>query len=271
MTVNVQDNTTNQNIPTSVDPNSTQQKNDINLTQKTNEKPNNNIADVAAAASVNNGMDGEDPNWKAFREARKRDKEQREAAETRAREKEAEATALKAAMEAAFAKSSPQQNNSNYQDSYQQHEETEDERIEKKVQAAIASRDAAMAKERVIREQQALPERLKASFPDYYNVVNEETGAYLEYHHPELYRSILRQPENFETCSDIYHLVKKYVPNVAGVKKDSAKADANYNKPKSISTTGVTQPGEAMTSARLDEEKKAANWARMQKILKGVS
>src|SRR5271169_6729948 len=49
----------------------------------------------------------EDPNWKAFREARKKDRADREAAEKRAADKEAEVTALKAAMEAAFSKSAP--------------------------------------------------------------------------------------------------------------------------------------------------------------------
>ena len=46
----------------------------------------------------------EDPNWRAFREARKRDRAEREAAERRAAEKEQEVAALKAAMDAAFTK-----------------------------------------------------------------------------------------------------------------------------------------------------------------------
>jgi len=49
----------------------------------------------------------EDHNWKAFREARKKDRAEREAAEKRAAEKEEEAAALKAAMEAAFSRTSP--------------------------------------------------------------------------------------------------------------------------------------------------------------------
>lgn len=209
----------------------------------------------------------EDPNWRAFREARKKDRAEREAAERRAAEKEAETAALKAAMEAAFSRGSPVQNRNDY-DSV---EESEDERIEKKVQAAIAQRDAANERARREREKNELPDRLMEAFPDYNNVVNDENGAYLEYHHPELYRSLLRQPENFQTCSDIYKIVKKLVPNSTTSKKEAARADYNFSKPKSISSTGVMQSGEAKSPQILSSDKKAANWARMQSTLKGLS
>lgn len=210
----------------------------------------------------------EDPNWKAFREARKQDRLQRELAEKKAAEKEAEVAALKAAMEAAFTKNqSPPQ----YQNDYNHDEETEDQRIEKKVQAAITQREAVLEKQRHERDRQELPQRLLQAFPDYNQVVNEENGAYLEYHHPELYRSILRQPENFDTCSDIYKLVKKYIPNSTNARMDAAKAENNFSKPKSMSSTALTQTGEAMGGARLTEERRAANWERMQRQLRGLS
>ncbi len=222
---------------------------------------------VAQDNNENKAPTEEDPNWKAFREARKKDRAEREAAEKRASEKEAEAAALKAAMEAAFAKSSQQPS---YQNEYQA-EESEDERIEKKVQAAIAQREGAAEKTRREREKAELPNRLLQAYPDYNQVVSEENGAYLEYHHPELYRSLLRQPENFDTCSDIYKLVKKFVPNSTTAKRESAKADANFAKPKSISSTGLTQNTQTSSSNILSEDRKAANWARMQATLKGLS
>lgn len=210
----------------------------------------------------------DDPNWKAFREARKRDKADKEAAERRAAEKEAEATALKAAMEAAFSKQSQSRNTSYDQEEI---ELSEDERIEKKVQAALTARESQYQRERQERERNELPQKLLQTFPDYNQVVNEENGAYLEYHHPELYRSLLRQPENFETCSDIYKVVKKLIPNSSTSKKETIKADNNFNKPKSISSTGITQPGEAKSSSILSEERKQQNWERMQRIRKGLS
>lgn len=211
----------------------------------------------------------ENPNWKAFREARKKDKAEREAAEKRAAEKQAEAEALKSAMEALLNKSGaiPTHPNQYYQE---QSEETEDERIEKKVHAAIAKREAESEKIRREREQQELPQRLVQAFPDYHQVVNEENGAYLEYHHPELYRSLLRQPENFETLSDVYKVVKKFVPNIGNAKKEAAKAENNFNKPRSISSSGITPTGETRSSAIVSQEKRDANYARMQKIIKGV-
>lgn len=208
----------------------------------------------------------EDPNWRAFREARKKDRAEREAAERRASEKEAEVAALKAAMEAAFSKGS----HKSVEDTYSPHEENEDEKLEKRIQSIIAEREAKAEKERQLREQQELPYRLKQAFPDYDQVVNEENGAYLEYHHPEVYRSLLRQPQNFETLCDTYKIVKKLIPNSGNGKKDSAKAEVNLSKPKSISSTGLTQTQES-SSARLTEDRKAANWERMQRMMKGVS
>lgn len=256
MTINdVENIQKNSQVEDKVDTNFVQQKIDTNLSQnkETQEKETQ-----------------EDPNWKAFREARKRDKFEREAAERRAAEKEAEATALRAAMEAAFAKTSNSFENRN-QYTNDQIEESEDERIEKKVQLAIAAREKAAEKARYEREKQELPQRLLQAFPDYNQVVSEENGAYLEYHHPELYRSLLRQPENFETCSDIYKVVKKLIPNSTTSKKETMKAENNFNKPKSISSTGITQQGESIGSAILTEERRSQNWERMQKILKGVN
>jgi hypothetical protein len=209
-----------------------------------------------------------DPNWRAFREARKKDKAEREAAERKAIEKEAEVAALKAAMEAAFAKSpAPVQQSQDYQ--YHE-EETEDQKIERKVQKIITEREAQFEKQRIEREKTELPKRVLQAYPDYHEVVSEENGAYLEYHYPEIYRSLLRQPENFETYADTYKIVKKLIPNSTTAKKESAKADANFAKPKSISSTGLTQNTES-SGHRLTEDRKAANWERMQKTLKGIS
>jgi|SRR5882757_1643434 len=256
MTVNVESNV----VQEKVDTNLSQQKVDTNLSQPKIEKN-------SAENQQENIETTEDPNWRAFREARKKDRADREAAERRAAEKDAEVAALKAAMEAAFSKGNGQQ-----QQQYgSQEDESEDERIEKKVQIAIAQREVANEKARREREQNELPQRLLQAYPDYNQVVSEENGAYLEYHHPELYRALLRQQENFDTCSDIYKLVKKFVPNSNSAKKESAKAEANFAKPKSISTTSLTQSGPATAANILSEDKKAANWARMQATLKGLS
>lgn len=172
-------------------------------------------------------------------------------------------------MEAAFSKSSIQTNN--IQDPYHPHEETEDERIEKKVQAALAAREAQAERERMQREQQEYPQRLSSNFPDFHHAIAQDNLDYLDYHYPEVSRPLQRLPDGYDKWADIYRAVKKFVPNHSTAKKDAARAEANFNKPKSISSPSITQSGEAISGVRLTEEKRAANWQRMQNILKGVS
>lgn len=214
----------------------------------------------------------EDPNWRAFREARKKDRLEKEAAERRAAEKEAEVAALKAAMEAAFAKNPGPIARSSGRESYDYaNEETEDERIEKKIQAAIAQREQQYERELQQREQQEYPARLSQAYPDFKNTIASENLDYLEYHYPEVAGPLSRLPEGFDKWADIYRAVKKFVPNSTTAKKDAARADANYQKPRSISSPGMTQNKDFSGSAILSEDQKKSNWERMQKTLKGLA
>lgn len=217
------------------------------------------------------GQAQEDPNWKAFREARKQDRLQKEQAERKAAEKEAEVQALKAAMEAAFARESraPKQQQQSYND-YEEQEESEDERIEKKVAAAMAAREAAADRARAEREQQEYPQRLAQMYPDFNQVISSENLDYLEYHYPEVASPLKRLPDGQDKWADIYRACKKFIPNSTGAKKDSAKADVNFNKPRSMSS-GFTQVGDGIAQTRLTDDRKASNWERMQKTLKGLS
>lgn len=260
MTVNTAENNVENTLQQEkIDTNVSQQKLDANLTQQSQE---------------NKSADGtqEDPNWRAFREARKKDRAEKEAAERRAHEKDAEVAALKAAMEAAFSKSGP--SSQAYQQYYgidqQQHEETEDERIDKKVEAKLAQREAAAEKARAEREHKEYPNRLNQTYPDFNATISQENLDYLDYHYPEVSRPLQRLLDGYDKWSDIYKAVKKFVPNNTNSKKEAARAEANFNKPKSISSPTITQPGESLSSSRITEEKRAANWERMQKILKGV-
>lgn len=254
MTVQIPDNNLEKTLP--------QEKNEQTIQQ---EKPNTqNIEQNTIQEDTK-----EDPNWKAFREARKKDRIEREAAEKRAIEEKERAEAFKAALEAISNK--PVSNNQQMNNAYSQEtEETEDQRIDRRVDAKIAQREAAAEKARIEREARELPYRLKQAFPDYDQVVNEENGVYLEYNHPEIYRALLRQGDSFDALSDTYKTVKKLIPNLANAKKEAARADNNFSKPKSISSTGLTQTGEARASAILSQEKKDANYARMQKTINSI-
>lgn len=207
-------------------------------------------------------------NWKKWKESRAQERKQAEEISKRAAEKEAEANALKAALEAALNK--PSYGNNQTQDNTYNTEETEEQRIQRLVDAQIAKREQEYEKQRREREQLELPEKLKSVHRDFDQVCCPTNYDYLEYHHPELAKSLGRQQDSFEKWNDIYNAIKRYVPNIDS-QREQLKASANFNKPQSLSSAGVTQGGNAMPSARLDEQRKSANWARMQKTLKGLS
>lgn len=235
----------------------------VNLSQKNEENPQKN----------ENNNSNEDPNWKAFREARKRDRAEKEAAERRAAEKEAEIAALKAAMEVAFSKSSPTPQ------AYQQYyginqtteEETEEQRIERKLNELIAKREREQQKEREERERREFPQKLARDLPDFNLICSQENLDYLDFHYPEISRPLQRLQEGYEKWHDIYHAVKKLIPNHSNARKDAIKAEINSNKPKSISSNMVTPSGSVVKdSVHEVEMRRAENWARMQRIMKGV-
>ena len=215
----------------------------------------------------------EDPDWRAFREARKRDRAEREAAEARAAEKEKEVAALKAAMEAAFsAKQAPTPQA--YQEYYgmnQQPEETEEQRIERMVDAKLAKKEEQYKQQQAEHERLTYPQRLMKEMPDFNQVCCQENLDYLDYHYPEVSRPLQRLGDCYDKWSDTYAAVKKFIPNHSIAKKEAMRADINASKPRSMSSSGPSPTGEPARESWKDaEDRKAANWARMQKILKGV-
>lgn len=211
---------------------------------------------------VNNPVEEtqEQINWKKFREQREVERKQKEAAEKRANEKEAEALALKAAMEAILNKPSPMQQ-------INEEEVDEDTRFKKRIDAALAERDAREEQRRREREQQEFPQRLTANFTDFDKVCTTENLDYLEYHYPEVASAFKYAPDGYEKWAAVYKAVKRFVPNTES-KKDQNKAEKNFNKPQAMSVPGVTQVGDT-APMQLDEKRRADNWQRMQKIMKG--
>lgn len=217
----------------------------------------------------------QDPNWKAFREGRKKDRLEREAAEKRAAEKQAEVEALKAAFEAAFARNQPAAAPSAqaYQNYYgvNQNEENEDEKLEKKLNEMIAKRDEQRRREEEEREQREFPIRLQKNFPDFSNVISQENLDYFEYHFPEIARPLQRLPDGYDKYADIYHAIKKLLPNHANARRDAVRADQNAQKPKSISTPTQTPSGEPVRSTWQEmEQRRAANWERMKRTMNSI-
>lgn len=250
-----------------------------NTTQATTDqaKPEIDLVKNPSVEAVKNADASEaenekDRNWRAFREARKKERADREAAEARAADKEREVAALKAAMEAAFVgrenMQSSQISNKGY--GYQEEQESEDHRIEKKVQAALEQREAVAERARLERAQQEYPTRLRKEHPDFDQVVSQENLDYLDYHYPEVSRPIQRLGDGYEKWEDVYKAVIKFVPNNKTAKQDAQKADSNFSKPRSMSSAGLSQNTQAPMATSLSEDRKAENWARMQKAMRSV-
>jgi len=207
-------------------------------------------------------------NWKAFREQREAERKAKEAAEKAMGEERARADALKAALEAITNK--PNVQNDRQYDNQNDIADTEEQRIDKRVDAILKQRESEYERQRQEKEKQEAPNRIMQTYPDFNQVVTTENCDYLDYHYPELTAPFKYMPEGYEKWNAMYKAVKKFVPNPES-KKDSNKAEKNLAKPGSISSPGNTHGGNAMPGAKLDEARKEANWARMQKLLKGLS
>ncbi len=206
-------------------------------------------------------------NWKKFREEREKDRKQAEESARKAQEKENEVQALKAAMDAILSK--PTHNSSNDRQMNEE-EETEDQKIEKKVLQALEVRDRQRIEQKKKHEAETLPQRLQADHKDFNQVCSTENLDYLDYHYPEVSRAFRHSPDSYDKWSDIYKAVKRFVPNTDS-RKDQKKAEANYNKPQSMSIQNESQMGKSGSAHILDDAKKASNWERMQRAMKGLS
>jgi hypothetical protein len=200
-------------------------------------------------------------NWKKFREIREQERKKAEQDAQRAAEREAEAAALKLALDAALNKSQPQNHSV-----YDELDDTEDQRIEKKVNALLAKREAEADERRKQHEMQTLPTRIKQALTDFDSVCSAANYDYLEYHHPELARSLGRQPDSVEKYTDIYNAIKRYVPNLNHA-QEQKKAESNFNKPQAY-TSSTPQPAVGSgATIRIDEARKQANWLRMKQTM----
>lgn len=205
-------------------------------------------------------------NWKAFRDQREKERKEKLALEQEAQRKSQEIAALKAAMEAIVSKPELASQSSDL-------DETEEQRVQKQIKAAVDSalkeKEAREAQDKAKREAQEVPARLEQSFSDFNTVCSTENLDYLEYHHPEVAEAFKGQPDSFHKWANIYKAIKRYIPNAATSNKDMAKAEKNLTKPQSMSIPGMAATGDSAPRV-LDDKAKAANYARMQRIMKGL-
>lgn len=207
-------------------------------------------------------------NWKKFREEREKERKQLDQERKDKESANKEAQALKAAMDAILNKPHPSQQQSVPDNNYE--DESEEQRIDKKVNAALEKRYQQEQIERQKREAAELPINLQKAYGDFNQTCTTENLDYLEYHYPEVATPYKHMPDGFEKWSSIYKAVKKFVPNTDS-RKESNRAEKNFTKPQSASTPGVSQSGNATSSYVLSEQRKAENWARMERSRKGLS
>jgi len=193
-------------------------------------------------------------NWRKFREVKEKEESDR-----KAKEKEAEAEALKKALDAVINRNTP---------SKEKEEETEEDEIQRRVDDAIGRREAQRDAERKEKETKEAPIKIRQTFPDFDKVCSQENVDYLEYHHPEAFEALKVMPDSLEKWSKVYNAMKRYIPNT-NASKDAAKAERNLNKPQSISS-GLAQTGDASPIMALSEERKRDNWQRMNRRMKGL-
>lgn len=224
-----------------------------------------NVSGTEKAASEPQESEKE-RNFREFREGRKLDRKQREDAERRANEKEAEAAALKAAMETLLNKPSVPIPTVQYVP-HEYGEETEEQRIKRQVDVLLAERDRRTEDERRLNEMKSFPQRLVNDFRDFNQVCTEENLDYLEYHFPEVAAPFKKLAEGYDKWADIYKAVKRFVPSDG--RKDEKKAEKNFTKPQSMAVPGLTPTGDS-APMMMDDKRRADNWARMQKVMKGV-
>lgn len=228
------------------------------------EQPQVTTQDNTIATETPSGMsEVQQMNWKKFREDREAERKAREEADRRAAEKSAEAEALKAAMEALLNKNQPRQQE--IHDDYQ--DESDDQKIEKQVNKILADREKLYEQQRAQREAQEMPQRLSQTYTDFEKICTTENLDYLEYHYPEVAAAFKHAPDSFDKWSNIYKAVKRFVPNTS--QKEQRKAESNFNKPQAMAVAGSTQTSDE-APRMLDEKRRADNWARMQRVMKGA-
>lgn len=207
-------------------------------------------------------------NWRKFRQEREKERKEKMEADRRAAEKEAEAAALKAAMEALIDKPSRAQQNVVTDNNHGDFEESEEQRVARLVKDEM---DKERKNDHIARQQREaaeVPQRLNQAYNDFQSVCTTENLDYLEYHYPEVAAAFKHMPDSFDKWANIYKAVKRFVPN-NDHKKDLAKMEKNLAKPQSMSNPGMTQTGDHAPTD-LTDKRRQDNWARMQRTLKGV-
>ncbi len=131
---------------------------------------------------------------------------------------------------------------------------------------SIEKREKVRMEEQRKKEVQELPSRLNSMYTDFSQVCSQDNLDYLEFHHPEIAKALSYMPDSLDKWATVYKTVKKFIPNTE-TKKEERRMEKNSLKPKSMSA-GLSNTGD-QAPVYLDDAKRAANWDRMQKTMRG--
>lgn len=245
-------------------------------TEVSKEDNSNPVQAVAEQPQVNSlatqaEENPQDRDWRKWRENRQKEREEAQRVDAARQKAEQEAQVLRQALEAVVNK--PVSNRSSqYESSVYDNdvEESEEARIDRRVMEALNKKEKEYERQRQEREAVEYPQKLRSTFKDFEQVCTSENLDYLEFHHPELAKSLATRNQSFDKWADIYSAIKRYIPNPDS-SRDAKKADKNLQKPQSLSHSVLNTGGSQMSSARLTEDRQKANWERMQRTLKGLS
>lgn len=227
----------------------------------------------------------EEINWKKFREERKKDREARRKEEQQRLEAEKQRNELRELVQSLS--NSPERNLSDKdvkevlqsipldelvtgKDVKTYTESEVKKQVEKTVLSFLEKQEKDREEKKRQEEKQKVPERLKADYNDFYEIVNEDTLDRLEYEHPELAETLKELPEGYSKWVRVYKAIKRYQPGVNDRLKNENRYEKNQNKPRSASTPGYV-PATKEQPRILTSEQKRANWERMQRQLKGLA
>lgn len=209
----------------------------------------------------------QDRDWRKWRENRQKEREEAQRIDAARLKAEQEAMVLRQALEAVVNKPNSSQRQYEQNDDL---EESEEARIDRRVMEALNKKEKEYERLRQEREAVEYPQKLRSTFKDFEQVCTSENLDYLEFHHPELAKSLATRNQSFDKWADIYSAIKRYIPNPDS-SIDAKRADKNLQKPQSLSHSVLPAGGSQMSSARLTEDRQKANWERMQRTLKGLS
>ena len=233
-------------------------------------------------AEVKKEESPEEINWKKFRQEREKDRQEQVARKKKEEELEGQNKALKGVVEAFLNKqpgmtqeqketitaSIPVGEFTTGKDVIDYVESKLSSDLEKNLDRLLDKREKQREQERRRQEAAELPNSLRKAIPDFDNVCSAQNLDYLEYHHPELAKSLEELPDSYNKWDRVYKAVKRYVPNPDSTKQQ-ARADNNATKPRSVSNMPNASRDEA--PRQLDADRKKANFERMQRQMKGLS